>query len=67
MCVTNETSPESLDLRKIYRVLPDADAARHGYLRVIDESGEGYLYPERYFIRVTLPRRLPRTVRQILA
>ena len=67
MCVDNESNPESLDLRKIYRVLPDADAARHRYLRVIDESGEGYLYPQRYFIRVTLPRQLPRTARKVLA
>jgi hypothetical protein len=67
MCVDNESNPESLDLRKIYRVVPDADAARHGYIRVVDESGEGYLYPERYFIRVALPRPLPRTARRAFA
>ena len=67
MCVDNESNPESLDLRKIYRTMPDADAARHGYVRVVDESGEGYLYPERYFIRVALPRPLPRTARKAFA
>ena len=64
MCVDNESNPESLELRKIYRVLPDADAAQHGYFRVVDESGQGYLYPGRYFIPVTLPRPLPKTARK---
>ena len=60
MCVDNESNPESLELRKIYRVMPDADAAKHGYVRVVDESGEGYLYPEKYFIRVAGASRLRR-------
>jgi hypothetical protein len=64
MCVDNNSNPESLEVRKIYRVLSDADAAEHGYLRVVDESGESYLYPQRYFIGVTLPRPLPRTARK---
>lgn len=67
MCVNNESNPESLQLRKIYRTMPDADAARHGYIRVIDESDEGYLYPKKYFITVSLPRTLPRTVRKVFA
>ena len=67
MCVNNESNPESLDLRKIYRAMPDAEGAKHGYIRVVDESGEGYLYPKRYFIPVALPRSLPRTVRKVLA
>lgn len=67
MCIKNESNPESLELRKIYQTMPDADAAKHRYLRVIDESGEGYLYPERYFIRVTLPQILPRTARRTFA
>jgi len=44
-------------LRKIYQVLPDDRAVRDGYLRVVDESGEDYLYPESYFILVKLPRK----------
>jgi len=67
MCVENESNPESLQVRKIYRTLPDADAAEHDYLRVVDESGESYLYPHRYFIAVTLPRRLPKTARAVFA
>lgn len=67
MCVNNESNPESLELRKIYRAMRDAEGAKHGYIRVVDESGEGYLYPNRYFIRVALPRTLPRTARKVLA
>jgi hypothetical protein len=52
MCVNNEGYEASLELQKIYRVIPDSTAAKHDYIRVIDESGEGYLYPEHYFVRV---------------
>lgn len=67
MCINNESNPESLDLRKIYRAVPDAEGAKHGYIRVFDESGEGYLYPARYFITVALPGTLPRKARNIFA
>jgi len=53
ICVNNEGS-EDLELRKIYQVLPDKIAAQDGYLRVIDESGEDYLYPQNYFVAVEL-------------
>jgi hypothetical protein len=56
VCVDNESNPESPERRKIYRAMPDADAAKHGYVRVVDESGEGYLYPEKYFIPVARSR-----------
>lgn len=46
---------DDLELRKIYRLLPDEEAKKEGYLRVVDDSGEGYLYPESYFIIVKLP------------
>jgi hypothetical protein len=46
---------EDLELRKVYRVLPDTEANREGYVRVIDESGEDYLYPTAYFVPVRLP------------
>jgi hypothetical protein len=62
--VENVSNPESLKIRKLYRVLADADAAPHGYLRVVDESGESYLYPGRYFVPVTLARPLPRAARK---
>lgn len=47
---------EDLEPRKVYRVLPDATAAQDGYLRVIDESGEDYLYPKTYFLVIELPQ-----------
>ncbi len=44
LCLSNEGYPASLEVGKLYRVIPDDDAAAHGYIRVIDESGEGYAY-----------------------
>ena len=54
MCVENESNPASLELLKVYRTLPDAEAQRQKWLRVIDESGEDYLYPKDYFVPVEL-------------
>ena len=51
LCVRNARC-EDLELRKLYEHLPDAVAAREGYVRVVDESGEDYLYPETYFVAV---------------
>ncbi len=56
MCVDNSSYPASLELRKIYEALPDARAAEHGMIRVLDESGEDYLFPEEYFVPVDLPK-----------
>jgi hypothetical protein len=56
LCVKNEDC-EDLEPRKIYRVLPDKRAAKEGYIRVVDESGEDYLYPQSYFVFVKLPRK----------
>lgn len=56
ICIRNEEYPASLERRKIYEALPDADAEKHHQVRVIDESGEDYLYPEEYFVPVKLPR-----------
>ncbi len=56
LCVRNEEC-EDLELRKVYRVLPDAKAAQEGYLRIVDESGEDYLYPGSYFVAVRLSRK----------
>jgi hypothetical protein len=61
--VDNSEYPASLELWKIYKVLPDRDAARHGQLRVIDESGEDYLFPTEYFRLVELPSPLRRLYR----
>ena len=58
VCIENVDYPAALEVRKIYQVLPDDDAARHQLVRVIDESGEDYLYPAAYFIRIDLPQRV---------
>lgn len=53
ICIENKDC-EDLEKRKVYETLPDAKAKRDGYLRVIDESGEDYLYPESYFVPVEI-------------
>ncbi len=55
VCVDNAGYPASLELHKVYRVLPDEDAESEGDLRVVDESGEDYLYPAERFVRAELP------------
>ena len=55
ICIRNEECKD-LEPRKLYQVLPDKAAAAEGYLRVIDESGEDYLYPEDYFLPIELPK-----------
>lgn len=59
VCLKNKGYEISLEPRKIYRALPDPDAAKHRQIRVIDESGEDYLYPKSYFapIELSLPIR----------
>ena len=61
LCVRN-TGCEDLELRKLYRRLPDSAATREGYVRVVDESGEDYLYPKAYFVAVQLPRQAERAL-----
>ena len=58
VCIKNAEYPASLELHKIYRVLPDNKATRDGDLRIVDESGEDYLYPAEWFVPVNLPRRI---------
>ena len=55
LCIRNKGC-EDLELRKIYEQLPDAGAAEEGFVRVVDESGEDYLYPADRFVEVELPR-----------
>jgi hypothetical protein len=62
LCLNNEGYEASLETRKIYVSLTDAAAAEHGLLRVIDESGEDYLYPKTFFAAVELPPSLRRAV-----
>ena len=57
VCIANGGYAASLELRKIYRKLPDARAAAHRLFRVIDESGQGYLYPSGFFVPIVVPRK----------
>ena len=58
VCLRNEGYEASLEPRKIYRIVPDAQANARGMIRVVDESGEDYLYPDDLFSPITLPQRL---------
>jgi hypothetical protein len=64
ICIRNRDYPASLELRKIYRVVPDQAAAAHKQVRVIDESGEDYLYPAEYFVSIRLPQAVEKAVLQ---
>ena len=54
VCLDNTDYPAALEVRKVYQLLPDTSADSHSYVRVIDESGEDYLYPSRMFLRVKI-------------
>jgi len=62
ICLKNKGYEVSLEPRKIYQVLPDPDASEHRQLRIIDESGEDYLYPESYFAAIELPNPVRKAV-----
>ncbi len=62
VCIKNDRYPASLELFKIYHLIPDARAEEHGMLRVIDESGEDYLYPADYFVLIELPEAVERAI-----
>lgn len=59
LCV-EDGGMEDLEARKVYQVLPDREANREGYVRVIDESGEDYIYPSDLFVAVKLPAAVAR-------
>ena len=63
LCVKNRGYAASLERRKVYRRLNDARASRHGLIRVVDESGQDYLYPSSYFVSIAVPK----TARRALA
>lgn len=67
ICIANKGYAASLELRKIYQVIPDKSAADLEQIRVIDESGEDYLYPESFFVPVQLPQAVERAVRRASA
>jgi hypothetical protein len=64
VCVKNRDYAASLELRKLYQVVADETAAKLHQIRVIDESGEDYLYPEEYFVPVQLPQSAEKAVRR---
>lgn len=63
LCVKNDDYPASLELRKIYQLMRDLAATRLGMVRVIDESGEDYLYLEDHFVAINLTPSLERALR----
>jgi hypothetical protein len=66
VCVKNKNYPASLELRKLYQVVADRVAGKLHQIRVIDESGEDYLYPEDYFVPVRLPEAAGKAVRRAM-
>ena len=63
VCTDNAGYPASLEVGKLYPVIPDAEAAKHGYMRVIDESGEDYGYAANRFFVLGVPEALARALR----
>jgi hypothetical protein len=63
VCIRNDDNPASLELRKFYEVVPDSEGERLGMLRVIDESGEDYLYPRDNFLEVSLSEQEEHAIR----
>jgi len=55
VCIDNGGYEAALELRKLYENIPDKEAERHNQVRIIDESGEDYLYPSRFFAPIRLP------------
>ena len=65
VCINNENYPASLELHKICRMIPDEDAGAEGDIRIIDESGEDYLYPASYFIPISVPHIVEESLRRV--
>jgi len=62
VCINNEGYKASLEAGKLYRVIPDEEAATHGYIRVVDESGEDYGYSAKRFFPVEIPQTLKKAL-----
>ena len=62
VCVDNDGYAASLEKHKIYRVLPDEDAAAEGDLRIVDESGDDYLYPAHRFVPISVPAEVEKSL-----
>lgn len=66
VCIRNDEYEGALELRKIYEILEDSDAEPHDLIRVIDESGEDYLYPRQWFLPIELPRNVEEAIAEIV-
>lgn len=62
ICINNANYPDDLQIRTVYQILPDESAAKSDYIRVIDETGEDYLYPAAYFVFVEVPSEQAKTL-----
>lgn len=60
LCINNENYPASLEIRKIYQCIPDPQAESHNQIKVVDESGEDYLYPQELFLPIKVPEQAVR-------
>jgi hypothetical protein len=67
ICIHNGEYAGTLDLRKVYEVLEDAAAGKRNYVRVIDESGEDYLYPKSWFVSVAVPENVEQLLHELVA
>jgi hypothetical protein len=63
VCIDNSEYPSSLELRKIYQRLPDPRAEQDGLIRIIDESGEDYLYAQEFFVSIAVPEAVEKVFR----
>lgn len=66
VCINNADYPTSLELHKIYQVIPDPEIEQDGDIRIIDESGEDYLYAADLFVLTELPREVERAILQTI-
>lgn len=55
ICVSNRGYSAALEVRKVYRLVPDPAMASRGLVRVVDESGEDYVYPQKFFVPIEVP------------
>lgn len=67
ICIQNGEYAGTLELRKVYEVLDDPVAAKRNFVRVIDESGEDYLYPRSWFVPVTVPENFGQLLHELAA
>ena len=62
ICIDDGGYVDDLKVRTVYQVLPDESAAKSNYIRVVDETGEDYLYPAKLFVPIEVPREVERTL-----